>query len=317
MRLVVLDAHALNPGDLCWEEFQALGDVVVHPRTAPGETLARAAGAEAVLTNKVELRREHFAALPRLRYVGILATGANIVDLAAARERGVTVTNVPAYSTMSVAQLVFALLLELALGAGHHSRTVREGRWSACPDFSYFDFPLVELAGLTFGVVGYGRIGQAVAGIARAFGMRVLVHTRTRPDIPPAHVRFTPLEELLPASDVVSLHCPLTPETRHLLDARRLALLRPTAYVINTGRGPLVDEAALADALNAGRLAGAGLDVLATEPPPPDHPLLTARNCLITPHLGWTTTAARRRLMRVAFENLRDFLAGRPRNVIN
>jgi glycerate dehydrogenase len=315
-RLVVLDGFALNPGDLSWDALQALGPCEIHDRTPPALTVSRAAGASLVLTNKTVVGHSEIAQLPGLRYLGVLATGTNVVDLEAAREAGIVVTNVPAYATPSVVQLTFGLLLELTLRTGMHSESVRAGRWSRSPDFSYTLQPLVELAGLTLGLVGFGHIGRAVTEVARAFGMPVLAHTRRPPAEPVAGVRFVDLETLLRESDVVSLNCPLTPETKHLINTRTLALMRPTAYLLNTGRGPLVDEAALAAALNAGRLAGAGLDVLSVEPPPADHPLLTARNCVITPHVGWATRAARERLLCVAVENVRAFLAGTPRNVV-
>ena len=317
MNIVVLDGHTLNPGDLSWAPLEALGTLRVYPRTPPAEVVPRAAEAELVLTNKTVLDAATLAALPRVRYLGVLATGYNVVDLEAARARGIPVTNVPGYSTPSVAQLTFALLLELTHHVGRHSEGVRAGRWSRSPDFCYWDTPLVELAGCTFGVVGYGQVGRAVARLAAAFEMRVLVHTRTPPAAPPAELRFTDLDTLLRESDVVSLHCPLTPDTRHLINRARLARMKPGAYLLNTGRGPLVDEPALAEALRAGHLAGAGLDVLSTEPPPPDHPLLTAPNCVITPHLGWATRAARERLLHQAVENVRAFLAGHPVNVVN
>jgi glycerate dehydrogenase len=317
MNIVVLDGHTLNPGDLDWTELQSLGSCQIHARTASDQILARAAEAEIILTNKIALDRDIIAALPRLRYIGVLATGYNVVDTAAARARGIPVTNVPDYSTRSVAQLTFALLLELTHAVGHHASTVRAGRWLNAPDFCYWDQPLIELDGLTFGVVGYGRIGREVARLAQAFGLRVLVHSRSQPAPLPTGVEFVALDELFSRADIVSLHCPLTPETRHLVDARRLALMKSSAWLLNTSRGPLVDEAALAAALNDGRVAGAGLDVLATEPPPATNPLLTAKNCLVTPHLAWASTAARRRLMHVAADNVRAFLAGSPRNVVN
>lgn len=317
MNIVVLDGHTLNPGDLSWSALAALGTLQVFDRTPPSEVVSRAAGAEIVLTNKTVLTAAVIAVLPRLRCIGVLATGYNVVDLAAARARGIPVTHVPAYSTPSVAQLTFALLLELTHHVGRHSDGVHAGRWTRSPDFCYWETPLVELAGGTFGIVGFGQVGRAVARLAAAFEMQVLAHTRRPPATAPEGVRFTDLETLLRASDVVSLHCPLTPETQHLINAQRLALMKPNAYLLNTGRGPLVDEAALAGALNAGRLAGAGLDVLGSEPPAPDHPLLGVRHCVITPHLGWATRAARERLMRQAVENVRAFLAGRPVNVVN
>uniref|UniRef100_UPI00272EE6EC D-2-hydroxyacid dehydrogenase n=1 Tax=Geoalkalibacter sp. TaxID=3041440 RepID=UPI00272EE6EC len=261
------------------------------------------------------------AQLPRLRYIGVLATGYNVVDVAAARERNILVTNVPAYSTASVAQLVFALLLELTQQVGHHARLVREGRWTAAADFCFWERPLVELDGLTLGIVGFGAIGRRVAGLARAFGMEVLVHTanpdRYRETREGQDVRFVGLDELFASADALTLHCPLTEETRNLVDARRLELMKPSAYLINTGRGPLVDEAALAAALNAGRIAGAGLDVLSVEPPTSANPLLQAANCFITPHIAWATRAARERLMATAVANVRAFLAGAPRNVVS
>ncbi len=316
-RAVVLDGYAVNPGDLSWEGIQALCDCVVHDRTPPHLTLARAEGAEILFTNKVVLGRAELDRLPCLRYIGVLATGTNVVDLAAARERGVVVTNIPDYSTASVAQLVFAHLLNLTQHVAAHSESVQRGDWTRSPDFCYWLHPLVELDGLTLGLVGFGRIGQAVARIARALGMRVLVHTRSRRLPSDDGLDYTELDELFRRSDVVSLHCPLTDGTRGLVDARRLALMKPTAFLINTGRGPLVDEAALAAALNDGRLAGAGLDVLSSEPPPADNPLLSARNAQITPHLAWATKAARARLLAIATDNLRAFLEGQPRHVVN
>jgi len=315
MKIVVLDGYTLNPGDLNWDDLAALGDCTVYDRTPPEESAERAAGADIVLTNKVVLDRARLETLPDLRYIGVLATGYNVVDVPAARERGIVVTNVPDYATPAVAQAVFAHLLALTHRVAHHAQTVRAGRWSEGPDFCYWDFPLVELDGLVMGIVGLGRIGSAVADRARAFGMKVLACTEP-PQGPREGIRFVGLDRLLAESDVVSLHCPLTPETEGLLSAERLARMKPSALLINTGRGPLLDEPALADALNAGRLAGAGLDVLAVEPPPPDHPLLTARNCFITPHYAWATRAARERLMTTVVENVQAFLAGRPQNVV-
>jgi len=321
MKIVVLDGYTLNPGDLDWQGLEALGEVTVHDRTPKELVLERAAGAEVLLTNKVVLGREEMERLPQLRYIGVTATGYNVVDTAAARQRGIAVTNVPAYSTASVAQMVFALLLELTQQVGHHAARVREGGWSASPDFCFWERPLVELDGLTMGVVGFGAIGRRVAALARAFGMEVLVHTghpeKYRGTVEGETVRFVGLDELFAASDVVSLHCPLTEETKGMVDVRRLGLMRPTAYLVNTGRGPLIDEAALAAALDAGRLAGAGLDVLSAEPPPSANPLLMAKNCCITPHIAWATRAARQRLMATAVANVRTFLAGKPQNVVN
>lgn len=313
MRITVLDGHTLNPGDLSWEGLEALGAVVVHPRTAPGEVLERSRDAEALLTNKVRLDAATIAALPRLRYIGVIATGVNIVDLGAAEARGIAVCNVPGYSTASVAQLTIALLMELSLRPGLHSQGVRAGRWAASPDFSYADAPLIELAGLTLGLVGYGAIGRAVAGVARALGMRVQVATRT----PPADGTVcVDVDALFSGSDVVSLHCPLTPQTGRLVDARRLGLMRRGALLINTGRGQLLDEAAVAAALASGQLGGCAVDVLTQEPPQPDHPLVTAPNSVVTPHIGWATLAARRRLMAEVVANLAAWQAGTPRNVV-
>jgi glycerate dehydrogenase len=321
MKIVVLDGYALNPGDMSWQALEALGDCTVYERTPKELLRERAAGAEIILTNKVVMGPEQLAQLPQLRYVGVLATGYNVVDVEAARQRGVTVTNVPAYSTASVAQMVFALLLELTQQVGHHARLVREGRWSTAADFCFWDRPLVELEGLTLGIVGFGAIGRRVAALARAFGMKVLVHTahpeKYQETAEGRDARFVDLDDLFRASDAVSLHCPLTEETRALVDARRLELMKPTAFLLNTGRGPLVDEAALAAALNAGRLAGAGLDVLSAEPPPAGNPLLQAANCCITPHIAWATRAARERLLAIAVANLRAFLAGQPQNVVS
>jgi glycerate dehydrogenase len=317
MKIVVLDGYTLNPGDLGWEAFQALGDFETHDRTPPALTIERARDAEILLTNKTVLGRSEIAALPRLRYLGVLATGYNVVDVEAARERGIPVCNVPEYGTANVAQAVFALLLELTNRDGHHAQTVREGRWTTSADFCYWDFPLVELSGLTLGIVGYGRIGRAVGRIGRAFGMKVLAVDRRGEKTGEEGVRFTDLDTMFRESDVLSLHCPLTPETKGLINAARLAQMKPTAFLINTARGGLVNEADLADALNHGRLAGAGLDVLSVEPPPADNPLLRAKNCIITPHIAWATRNARARLMNVAADNLRAWLRGQPQNVVN
>ncbi len=314
-RIVVLDGHTLNPGDLDWLAVGALGELTVHPRTAASDITARAAGAEILLTNKTPVSAETIAALPALRFIGVLATGFNVVDTAAAKARGIPVCNVPGYGTASVAQHVFALLLELTQRTGHHARTVREGRWSACPDFCYWDFPLVELSGRTLGIVGYGSIGEAVARIGAAFGMKVIASARRSRDVD--GVEFVSTEEIFRRADVVTLHCPLTEQTCGIVNAARIATMKPSAFLINTGRGPLVVEQDLADALNAGRIAGAAFDVLSTEPPPAGNPLFAAKNCIITPHIAWATHASRARLMDVVAENIRAFLAGTPRNVVN
>jgi glycerate dehydrogenase len=297
--------------------LKALGPCVIYERSTPEEVLKRAADAEILITNKVPLGREQIDALPKLRYIGVTATGYNIIDVAAARERGITVTNVPAYGTRSVAQHTFALLLELTQHAGQHSQSVRASAWVRSPDWCFWEQPLVELDGLTMGIVGFGRIGRAVGELAQAFGMHVIAAVSPRATELPGDVSSTGLDSLFSAADVVSLHCPLTDATRHLVNADRLARMKPTAFLLNTSRGPLVDEAALAEALNAGRIAGAGLDVLSAEPPRPDNPLLTARNCIITPHQAWATRAARTRLMRIAVSNVKSFLEGKAQNVVS
>ena len=311
--IVVLDGYTLNPGDLDWSELRSLGNCTIHNRTLPDEIIHRAKEAEIVLTNKTVLSKEILEQLPRLRYIGVLATGYNVVDIAAAKKMNITVTNVPAYSTHSVAQTVFALLLELTHHAGHHSAEVRNGRWSANPDFSFWDFPLVELRGKTFGIVGYGNIGQAVARIAAAFEMNVVISTRTART---SGDSFTDTETLLKTSDIVSLHCSLNDETQNLINAKRLAIMKPSAYLINTGRGGLIDEYALANALNNELLAGAGLDVLSIEPPK-DNPLLSAKNCIVTPHIAWASRSARERLMDAVVHNVQSFIEGKPVNVVS
>lgn len=314
MKIIVLDGHALNPGDLDWQALEALGACTIFDRTAPADLLPRCTGAEIVLTNKTPLSAATLERLPALRYIGVLATGYNVVDVDAAKKHGIVVANVPAYGTASVAQHVFALLLELTNHVGAHARSVRDGDWSRSADWCYWKTPLTELDGLTLGLIGYGRIGAQVAQISQAFGMKVLATTRTPKTA--EGVTFTDLETLLDASDVVSLHCPLTTATEALVNRDRIGRMKPTAFLINTSRGPLIAEADLAAALNSGRIAGAALDVLSSEPPAPDNPLLAARNCLITPHLAWATQAARRRLLQVAVQNVRAFLKGVPQNTV-
>jgi glycerate dehydrogenase len=314
--IVVLDGHCLNPGDLSWQGLEALGQCTIFERTLPGQVAERIRYADIVLTNKVALRRELMSGQLRLKYIGVTATGYNIIDVDAARELGIVVTNVPTYGTMSVAQMVFAHLLNLTQRVGDHAEAVREGRWASSSDWCFWDFPLVELSGMTMGIVGFGRIGWATAQLAQAFGMQVIAHNRSA-IAPSSNVRQFDLDWLFRDSDVVSLHCPLTPETKQLVNRERLAMMKPTAFLINTSRGALVDEAALADALNCGRLAGAGLDVLDAEPPEARNPLFTAKNCYITPHIAWATRTSRQRLLDLAVENVAEFLAGRPRNVVN
>ncbi len=315
-RITVLDALPLNPGDLSWSGLERLGRMTVHERTRSEQRAEHARDAEVLLTNKVVLDAELIGALPALRHIAVMATGTNVVDLEAARARGVSVSNVPAYSTESVAQLVFAFLLDHASRVASHSPGVHSGEWSR-RDWCYWNEPLLELDGMTFGIIGLGVIGRSVARKAAAFGMKVIAHTRTAPADPPAGVEFVSLERVFRESDVLSLHLPLTDASRHLVNAERLGWMKPSAFVINTGRGPLVDEVALASALREGRIAGAGIDVLSSEPPPPDHPLFGAPNCRITPHIGWATPAARSRLIRELERNVEAFLAGAARNIVN
>jgi len=313
MKIVVLDGYALNPGDLDGAPLRALGECEIHDRTPVDQIVARAQDAEVVLTNKCPLSAETLAQLPKLKFIGVLATGYNVVDVAAARARGIPVSNVPIYGTKSVAQHVFALILAHTQHVEAHASAVRAGRWSSNADWCFWDTPLTELDGKVLGIVGYGRIGQAVADLGRAFGMNVIVHSRSAK----TGVEQVSLDELFQRADVISLHCPLTPETQGLVNAQRLALMKPTALLVNTGRGPLIVDADLAAALNDGRIAGAALDVLSAEPPPANNPLLTAKNCLITPHIAWATKAARQRLLGTVVENIRAFAAGQPQNVVN
>lgn len=314
MKIVVLDGYAANPGDLNWDELKALGECTVYDRTAPDEVLGRAAGAEIVLTNKTVIDAGHIDALPALKYIGVLATGYNIVDVDAAKAHGIIVTNIPAYSTASVAQMVFAHLLNIASQVQHHSEEVHKGRWTRSKDFCFWDTPLIELRGKKLGIVGLGHTGMATARIAFGFEMEVCAYTSKSPLQLPHGIKKMELDELFAQCDVVSLHCPLTEATREMVNARRLALMKPTAILINTGRGPLVNEQDLADALNSGRIYAAGVDVLSQEPPRADNPLLTARNCYITPHIAWASSAARQRLTDIMLDNIRAYLAGKPAN---
>ena len=318
MKIVFLDAYTSNPGDLSWDGLRALGECVIYDRSTPEQIVERSRQAEAILINKVLITREMMQQLPKLRYIGILATGFNYVDVVAAHEMGIIVTNVPAYSTPSVAQLAWAHLLNICCMPQHYTDEVRGGLWGRCPDFSFTNTSLIELAGKTLGIVGFGQIGSAVARIARAMDMPVLAYTSKAQDqLPDGVTRARDLEQVFAECDVVSLHCPLTPETRCLVNRERLALMKPTAILINTSRGMLVDEQALADALNQKRIFAAGLDVLPQEPPKDGSPLLTARNCFITPHLGWASKEARVRLIRVVEDNLRAFQQGKPQNVVS
>lgn len=316
MKIVVLDGYALQPGDLSWSALEALGTVTVHDRTAPADVADRARGANILLTNKSLIPASVIQQLPDLRYIGVMATGYNVVDVAAARAQGITVSNVPAYSSPSVAQLTFALLLELCQGVGLHATSVRNGDWTASPDFSYWKMPLMELAGKTLAIIGFGQIGQSVARIGMAFGMRVIVSHKHPERDKMEGVTFTDQATCFREADVVSLHCPLNEANKEFVNAALLATMKPSAFLINTSRGPLIREADLAEALNKGVIAGAGLDVLSAEPPPAGNPLLSARNCYITPHIAWATREARSRLMDKTVENVKAFLDGKPQNVI-
>lgn len=317
MKITILDGYALNPGDQSWDGFRKLGDLQVFDRTMVDEVVERAAGSEVVLTNKTPLPDYVIRQLPGLKYIGVLATGYNVVDVDAARQCGIVVCNIPTYGTASVAQFVFALLLELCHNVKLHADAVRAGEWSRSADWSFWKSPLMELSGKTMGIVGFGRIGRHVGRIADAMGMRVLACDTYQADAPLyTGFRWGALEEVLRESDVVSLHSPLLPETRGMINADSLTMMKPSAFLINTSRGPLVVDQDLADALNQGKLAGAGLDVLSIEPPLDNNPLLQAKNCLVTPHIAWATREARARLMDIAVENVSAFLAGTPRNVV-
>jgi len=314
MKIVVLDGYGANPGDLSWDELKALGECTVYDRTSTADVIARAQGAEVVLTNKTEISAEAIAALSDLKYIGVMATGYNVVDIAAAKERGIVVTNTPAYSTVSVAQMAFAHILNITQQVAHHSDEVKKGRWTNNADFCFWDMPLTELSGLKLGIVGLGHTGMATARIAFGFGMNVCAYTsKSQLQLPP-EIKMMTKEEIFTECDIVSLHCPLTEETREIVDAKRLATMKPTAILINTGRGSLVNEQDLANALNNGVIYAAGLDVLTSEPPLADNPLLTAKNCYITPHIAWATKASRMRLMSILVENIKAFAGGKPIN---
>lgn len=316
MNIVVLDGFTANPGDLSWEELKALGNVTVYDRTSPSETVARAAEADVVLTNKVVVGRKEMEQMPHLIYIGVLATGYNVVDVEAAHERGIIVSNVPAYSTESVAQMVFAHLLTVTNRTEHYAQENRNGRWTKNKDFCYWDFSHMELSGKLFGIVGLGNIGQRVAAIAHAFGMRVYAYTSKPEKLLPSYVEKKPLMELFSECDIISLHCPLTTDTRHLVNSQTLQNMKPSAILINTGRGPLVDDEAVAAALANGRLAAFCADVLTEEPPKMTNPLLSQPRAFITPHIAWATKEARIRLLQVAIDNVRSFLSGHPQNVV-
>ena len=317
MKIVILDGYTLNPGDLSWEELEGLGSCQIFDRTPPTLVVQRAIDADILLTNKTPVSRRAIMQLKNLKYIGVLATGYNIVDLEAAREKNITVTNVPTYGTRSVAQMTMALILELTQHVGLHTEMVRKGHWSMAKDWCFWQKPLIELDGLSLGIIGYGRIGQATGRLASAFGMKVLATDPLFPVGKHENVQIVDFDSLLQESDFVCLHCPLTPDTEQLINIDTIRLMKRSAFLINTSRGQLVNENDLAKALNQGRIAGAGLDVLRVEPPTPDNPLLNANNCLITPHIAWATKAARVRLMKVVVDNLNAFLKDKPQNVVN
>ena len=312
MKIVVLDGYTLNPGDISWQRFEQLGELTVYDRTSPELILDRLSEAEIVFTNKTALTRETLESCPSIRYIGVLATGYNVVDVDAAREKNIPVCNIPTYGTSAVAQFAFALLLELCHHVGHHNTSVQEGRWEQSSDFCFWDYPLVELMGKTMGIIGYGRIGQATASIARAFGMKVLAY-----DAFVSAPECVPLQELLATSDVISLHCPLFPNTKGIINKDTIAAMKTGVMLINTSRGPLINETDLREALLSGKVAGAAVDVVTTEPIRADNPLLGLENCLITPHIAWAPRESRQRLMDVAADNLQAFLSGKPQNVVN
>lgn len=312
MKICILDGYSLNPGDLDWSPVERLGDVTLFDRTPADKIVERAADADIVLTNKVPFSADTLRQLPRLRFICVLATGYNIIDTEAAARQGVVVANIPAYSTMSVAQMAFAHILNITNHVASYAREVADGKWTNCPDFCFWDSALTELAGKTMGIVGLGNTGMATARIAVAMGMKVVAMTSKSADTLPEGITPAPLDDVLATADIVSLHCPLTSSTRHLINAEAIGKMKPSAILINTGRGPLVDEQAVADALNGGRLAAFGADVLSQEPPRGDNPLLSARNCFLTPHIAWATLEARTRLMSTATENVRQFIAGEP-----
>ncbi|RZM18849.1 MAG: D-2-hydroxyacid dehydrogenase [Pedobacter sp.] len=318
MKIVILDGYTLNPGDLSWDGLKQFGEVTIYDRTPVDQVVERSKGAEAIFTNKTPVNAAAIGSLPDLKYIGVLATGYNIVDSQMAREKGITVSNVPGYGTPSVVQLSFALLLELCLRVQRHSDAVNSGRWASAVDFCFWDYPLVELSGKTIGIIGFGHIGRQVADVATAFGMKVIGTSRNRTDQSQrSNFKWAEIPELLEQSDIVSIHCPLTPETQGLINKENLQRMKSSAFLLNTSRGPVIIEEDLADALNEGTIAGAGLDVLSVEPPSKDNPLFSAKNCIITPHIAWATKEARARLMDTTISNLSAYKNGNPVNVVN
>lgn len=315
MKIVVLDGYTLNPGDLSWDDLERLGEVVVYDRTASDDILARAVDADIILTNKTPLSAETLRQCHNLRYVGVLATGYNVVDIKAASELGITVTNIPSYGTDVVAQFAISLLLEICSHIGHHDESVHDGKWESNPDWCFWDYPLIELAGKTMGIIGYGRIGRATGRIAKAIGMNVIAYDSHRLDEYSSD--YVDLDTLLSSSDVIALHCPLFPETEGIISAKTICKMKDGVIIINNSRGPLIVEKDLADALNSGKVYAAGLDVVSTEPIHSDNPLLSAKNCIITPHISWAAKESRCRLLHIAIDNIKAFLAGRPMNVVS
>jgi glycerate dehydrogenase len=316
-KIVVTDGATLNPGDLSWDRLKTMGECEIYERSTYDENLQRCKDADVAVTNKVVFDKKTIDALPKLKCISVTATGYNIIDIAAAKERKIVVTNVPIYGTMSVAQMSFSLLLELAQHVGEHSKTVHEGKWCKSSNFCYWDYPLIELAGLTMGIIGCGKIGQATAKLAKAFDMKVIAYDAITPKLEDKEIKLVELDTLIKESDVISLHCPLTPQTDKFVNKDFISKMKKSAFLLNASRGQLVNEQDLADALNSGRIAGAGLDVLSCEPPKTDNPLLNAKNCIITPHIAWATHSARKRLLDTSVDNVKAFLEGRLQNVVS
>ena len=317
MKIVMLDSYTTNPGDLSWDNFSLLGDLTVYDRTPSDKIIDRAKNADILITNKTPITKEIIDCLPNLKFIALMSTGYNIVDYVYLKEKGIPVSNIPSYSTDAVAQLVMSFILELAMNVGLHSKSVRDGEWSECADFCYWKSPLTELTGKTLGIFGLGKIGRAVAERAKAFGMNVVAFVPRIHGDEPDYIKLISLDEMLSISDVVSMHCPLTPETEGVVNEEFIAKMKDGAFFINTSRGAVVNEDALADALNTGKLGGAGLDVLSTEPPKKDNPLLSAKNCFITPHIAWASFETRKRLVAILYDNINAFINGKPQNVIN
>lgn len=317
MKIVMLDAYTTNPGDLSWDNFNVLGELTVYDRTPSEKIIERAKDADIVITNKTPITKDIIDALPNLKFIALMSTGYNIVDYVYLKKKGIPVSNIPSYSTDAVAQLVMSFILELTMNVGVHSESVKNGEWTACSDFCYWKSPLTELTGKTLGIFGLGKIGRAVAERAKAFGMNIVAYAPRIHGDEPDYIRLMPLKEMLNTSDIVSMHCPLTPETEGVVNRDFISEMKDGAYFINTSRGTVVDENALAEALNSGKLSGAGLDVLSTEPPKSENPLLTAKNCFITPHIAWASFETRKRLISILYDNIKAFTDGKPQNVIN